>query len=201
MLGGLSHLSAIIISSSVKTLMANLVSGSPSLGSRTNQPGVTGEIELTMMNHTCRVANFCTLIQEKHVHTVVLDMVNAYSNFVGEDRRGTCIHDVLQWEKFVTAQGQICPAAKEVVLEEEVYSVLLPLINNTEQVRYVGKGNPHSSDQLFLRHKVLLSNYILIRGVSYRPSDYSHCDSNILFHSSLGSKPEAGHIIKIFLHH
>lgn len=101
----------------------------------------------------------------------------------------------------VTAQGQTHPTTKEVVLEEELYSALLQLIDNTEQFRYVGEGDPRSSDQLFLRRKVLRSNHILIHGVSYRPSDFSQCDSNILFRSSLGSKPEAGRIIKIFIHH
>ncbi|KAG1848453.1 hypothetical protein F4604DRAFT_1973851 [Suillus subluteus] len=168
---------------------------------RENTNGKFGEIELTMMNHTCRVANFRTLIQEEHIRTVVSDMVDAYSNFAGEDRRGTRIRDVLRWEKPVTTQGQTCPGAKEVVLEEGLYSALLQLIDTTEQLRYVGEGNPHSSNQLFLRRKVLLSNCILIRGVSYRPSDFSHCDSNILFRSSPGSKPEAGRIIKIFIHH
>ncbi|KAG1905079.1 uncharacterized protein F5891DRAFT_889289, partial [Suillus fuscotomentosus] len=168
---------------------------------RENTNGKFGEIELTMMNHTCRVANFRTLIQGEHIRTVVSDMVDAYSNFAGEDRRGTRIRDVLQWEKPVTAQGQTRPTTKEVALEEELYLALLQLINTIEQLRYVGDGDPRSSDQLFLRRKVLPSNRILIRGVSYRPSDFSHCDSNILFRSSLGSKPEAGRIIKIFLHH
>jgi hypothetical protein len=185
----------------MKTLMGNLVSSSPSLGSLTNRAGVTGEIELTMMNHTCQVVNFCTLIQEGHICTVVSDMVDAYSNFTGEDRRGTRICDVLRWEKPVTTQGQTRTGAKEVVLEEEIYSALLQLINTTKQLHYVGEGNPLSSNQLFLRCKVLLSNCILIHGVSYLPSDFSHCDSNIFFCSSLGSKPEAGCIIKIFLHH
>jgi hypothetical protein len=65
-----------------------------------------------MMNHTCQVANFCTLIQEERIRAVVSDMVDAYSNFAGEDRRGTRIRDVLQWEKPVTAQGQTHLAAK-----------------------------------------------------------------------------------------
>ncbi|KAG1848575.1 hypothetical protein C8R48DRAFT_778790 [Suillus tomentosus] len=160
-----------------------------------------GEIELTMMNHTCRVANVRALIQEERIRTVVSDMVDAYSNFAGEDRRGTRIRDVLQWEKIVTAHGQTRPASKEVILEERLYSALLKLIDATEPLRYVGEGDPRSLDQVFLRRKVLLSNRILIHGVSYRPSDFSHCDSNIVFHSSPGSKPEAGRIIKIFLHH
>ncbi|KAG2140346.1 hypothetical protein BD769DRAFT_1662893 [Suillus cothurnatus] len=142
-----------------------------------------------------------TLMQEGHIRTIVSDMVDAYSNFVGEDRRGTRIRDVLQWDKTVTAHGQTCPVSKEVILEEVLYSALLQLIDATEPLRYVGEGDPRSSDQLFLRRNVLLSNRILIRGVSYRPLDFSHCDSNIVFCSSLGSKPEAGRIVKIFLHH
>ncbi|KAG2094659.1 uncharacterized protein F5147DRAFT_657130 [Suillus discolor] len=86
------------------------------------------------------------------------DMVDAYSRFAGEDRRGTRIRDVLQWEKPVTAQGQTHPTTKEVVLEEELYSALLQLIDTTEKLRYVGEGDP-------------------------------------------SSKPEAGRITKIFLHH
>jgi hypothetical protein len=154
-----------------------------------------------MMNHTCRVANVRTLLQEERIRTVVLDMVDAYSDFAGEDRRGTRIRDVLQWDKTVTAHGQVRPASKEVILEECVYSALLQLIGTTEPLKYVGEGEHRSSNQLFLRRKVLLSNRILIHGVSYRPSGFSHCDSNIIFRRSQGSKPEAGCIIKIFLHH
>ncbi|KAG2144073.1 hypothetical protein BD769DRAFT_1661497 [Suillus cothurnatus] len=122
-------------------------------------------------------------MQEGHIRTIVSDMVDAYSNFVGEDRRGTRIRDVLKWDKTVTAHGQTRPVSKEVILEEVLYSALLQLIDATEPLRYVGEGDPRSSDQLFLRRNVLLSNRILICGVS------------------LGSKPEAGRIVKIFLHH
>ncbi|KAG2140881.1 hypothetical protein BD769DRAFT_1384036 [Suillus cothurnatus] len=97
-------------------------------------------------------------MQEGHIRTIVSDMVDAYSNFVGEDRRGTRIRDVLQWDKTVTAHGQTRPVSKEVILEEVLYSALLQLIDATEPLRYVGEGDPRS-------------------------------------------KPEAGRIVKIFLHH
>ncbi|KAG1839802.1 hypothetical protein F4604DRAFT_1691074 [Suillus subluteus] len=98
-------------------------------------------------NTNGKFANFRTLIQEGRIRAVVSDMVDAYSKFAGEDRRGTRIRDVLQWEKPVTAQGQTRPAAKEVVLEGELYSALLQLIDTTEQFRYVGEGDPFPQAQ------------------------------------------------------
>ncbi|KAG2738629.1 hypothetical protein P692DRAFT_201730859 [Suillus brevipes Sb2] len=168
---------------------------------RENTNGKFGEIELTMMNHTCRVANVRTLIQEDHIRSAICEMVDAYSNFANEDRRGTRIRDVLQSDKTVTTQGQTHPASKEVILEDKIYSALLQLIDTTEEHRYVAEGVPRSSRQLFLSRKAVPSNRILICGVSYRPSDFSHCDSNIIFRSASDSRPEAGRIVKIFLHH
>ncbi|KIK38450.1 hypothetical protein CY34DRAFT_108662 [Suillus luteus UH-Slu-Lm8-n1] len=96
-------------------------------------------------NSNGKFANVRTLLQEEHIRTVVVDMVDAYSSFAGEDRRGTRIRDVLQWDKTVTAHGQIRPASKEVILEERLYSALLQLIGTTEPLKYVGEGDPHNN--------------------------------------------------------
>jgi hypothetical protein len=107
------------------------------------------------MNHTCWVANVCMLIQEDHIHSVVSEMVNAYSNFAGEDRRGTRIHDVLQWDKTITAQGQTRQSRKRLSLRIKYilpcfsWSMLLRNIAMLPRVRPIHRDSSFSGTRWF----------------------------------------------------
>lgn len=151
------------------------------------------------MKQSCRAANFCASLEDKHIRSQVEELVEAFEETVAEDRRGTRLREstLLHTQPSHNFRGK---PLKSFTLPNDCFSALIDYLNHKagqELFADVRRMCRVPGIQQ-LSNKALKCPRIFHGGVSFLSSSDSPRDSNLMFRSPTMSFPRPGRVLQIF---
>ncbi|RPD67245.1 hypothetical protein L226DRAFT_452550 [Lentinus tigrinus ALCF2SS1-7] len=166
----------------------------------TETNGKFGELELTFTRHYNRVSQLKVVLADESVRPHVEEMLRAYQELQGEDRRGTRLRESIG---LGDSQDRVPPSRKDgkpVELDNDCLTALVRFLNqqagreafiDAREIRRVP-----GTTQLLNRATQLRS--IQVHGVSFTSERDSSKDSNVVFNPPGSDTWSAGRIQRIF---
>ena len=159
-----------------------------------------GELELTLMRHTCRAANLRTLLDDPDMRPKIEELILAYERLNSEDRRGT------RHRESVGLSGsspQPPHNLKRITLDAQCMKALITYLNDhAGEEKFIDARELRrlpGSVQLLDRAFHLPS--VQVNGVTFKAETTSSRDSNVIFTRSGRPEPNAwspGRIERVF---
>lgn len=162
---------------------------------------------MTLMRSACRAANILPLLDSTAVRSQLGELVEAYSQFSNEDRRGTRLHDNLSLKPAEQEKGKTTSSSREVKLDHFIFQALLARVNNENGQRtndsgvlYVQRPETKLQGQRYLSDMSVPCTEVQIKGIKYQPFSSSPGNSNVMFQMPGSHHTSPGQLSRIFLH-
>lgn len=162
-----------------------------------------GELEMTMMVQSCRMANFRPLLRSPAVARYMSDFSQTLHATEKHKRRGMRLDAILRSasEQSTRPQGEPYKGSPESFLDPAVYRALVTRLNLDDNGAYVGELEAaQSPDLLPVPRSASPCGAVAISGVYYKPSRRSLGDSNVMFRHPIHGRRVPGRIDQIILH-
>ncbi|KAI0362933.1 hypothetical protein BV20DRAFT_905682, partial [Pilatotrama ljubarskyi] len=157
-----------------------------------------GELEMTMMMHSCRSANLRPLLSAPAVRSAMPVFVHELERLSTEERRGMRMDEIRRLLPSV-APGE-ARKHPQVPLTDSTLFALLSRLNSECSMRYFIANDTGESGTHELSRRARIVTKVDISGVFYKPWTTSLGDSNIIFQHPYTRQQGAGRIEQIFKH-